>query len=71
MKRARPSWHSVGVSVKPTPVVPVPAASLVLLRDRLGGGVEILLIQRHHRSRFAPGDFVFPGGKVEIDDSPP
>jgi len=71
MKSARPSWHSVGVSVKPPPVVPVPAASLVLLRDRAGGGVETLLIQRHHGSRFAPGDFVFPGGKIEVDDTPP
>jgi 8-oxo-dGTP pyrophosphatase MutT (NUDIX family) len=70
MKSARPSWHSVGVSVKPSPVVPVPAASLVFLRDRPEGGVEILLIQRHHRSRFAPGDFVFPGGKVEVEDRP-
>jgi 8-oxo-dGTP pyrophosphatase MutT (NUDIX family) len=70
MKSARPSWHSVGVSVKPPPVVPVPAASLVLLRDRPEGGVETLLIQRHHRSKFAPGDFVFPGGKVEVEDRP-
>jgi 8-oxo-dGTP pyrophosphatase MutT (NUDIX family) len=43
----------------------------VLLRDRPGGGVETLLIQRHHRSRFAGGDFVFPGGKVEVDDAAP
>jgi 8-oxo-dGTP pyrophosphatase MutT (NUDIX family) len=48
----------------------VPAASLVLLRDRVEGGVETLLIQRHHGSRFAPGDFVFPGGKIEADDTP-
>jgi 8-oxo-dGTP pyrophosphatase MutT (NUDIX family) len=27
--------------------------------------VETLLIQRHHGSRFAPGDFVFPGGKLD------
>jgi len=48
----------------------VPAATLVLLRDRPGGGVETLLIQRHLKSRFAAGDFVFPGGKVEVDDTP-
>ncbi|MGH7313266.1 MAG: NUDIX hydrolase [Candidatus Rokuibacteriota bacterium] len=58
------------MSVKPSPPVPVPAASLVLLRDRAEGGVETLLIQRHHRSRFAPGDFVFPGGKIEVEDMP-
>ena len=48
----------------------MPAATLVLLRDRPGGGVETLLIQRHLKSRFAAGDFVFPGGKVEVDDTP-
>jgi 8-oxo-dGTP pyrophosphatase MutT (NUDIX family) len=64
------------VSVKP-PAVPSPAATLVLLRDRTesaadrtGGAVETLLIQRHAGSRFAGGDFVFPGGKVEADDCP-
>lgn len=61
--------HS-SVSVKPSPAVPSPAATLVLLRDRPGGGVEVLLIQRHRASKFAAGDFVFPGGKVELDDDP-
>jgi 8-oxo-dGTP pyrophosphatase MutT (NUDIX family) len=50
------------------PVVPSPAATLVLLRDRPEGGVEILLIQRHHESKFAGGDFVFPGGKIGAED---
>ncbi len=59
------------MSVKPAPAVPSPAATLVLLRDRPGGGVETLLIQRHHKSRFAAGDFVFPGGRIEPDDNPP
>lgn len=57
------------VPVKP-PASPVPAATLVLLRDRPAGGVELLLIQRHAKSKFAAGDFVFPGGKVEIEDNP-
>jgi 8-oxo-dGTP pyrophosphatase MutT (NUDIX family) len=52
------------------PVVPVPAATLVLLRDRPAGGFEILLMERHHASAFAAGDFVFPGGKLEVDDNP-
>ena len=51
------------------PVTPSPAATLVLLRDR--DALEVLLIQRHRGSRFAAGDFVFPGGKVEADDNPP
>ena len=53
------------------PVTPSPAATLVLLRDRPGGGLEILLIQRHTKSKFAAGDYVFAGGKVESDDVPP
>ena len=57
--------------MKPSrPVAPSPAATLVLLRDRPAGGVEVLLIQRHPRSKFAGGDFVFPGGKIETDDMP-
>jgi 8-oxo-dGTP pyrophosphatase MutT (NUDIX family) len=52
------------------PAIPSPAATLVLLRDRPSGGVETLLIQRHEASRFAAGNFVFPGGKIEIGDMP-
>ena len=52
------------------PVVPVPAATLVLLRDSPASGFEVLLMQRHHASKFAAGDFVFPGGKLEVDDNP-
>jgi hypothetical protein len=40
----------------PEPAIPSPAASLVLLRDRPGGGLETLLIQRHSKSKFAAGD---------------
>jgi len=56
------------VSVKPSPVTPVPAATLVLLRDRSHGAYEVLLIRRHSASKFAAGDFVFPGGKIESSD---
>jgi 8-oxo-dGTP pyrophosphatase MutT (NUDIX family) len=51
-------------------VTPAPAATLVLLRDRAAASLEILLIQRHRASRFAAGDHVFPGGKIEPDDTP-
>jgi 8-oxo-dGTP pyrophosphatase MutT (NUDIX family) len=51
------------------PVVPAPAATVVLLRDRPAGSFDVLLMQRHHRSTFAAGDFVFPGGKLEVDDN--
>jgi 8-oxo-dGTP pyrophosphatase MutT (NUDIX family) len=52
------------------PAIPSPAATLVLLRDRRAGPAEILLLQRHGNSRFAAGDYVFAGGKVEADDIP-
>jgi 8-oxo-dGTP pyrophosphatase MutT (NUDIX family) len=58
------------VPVKPAPATPSPAATLVLLRDRPAGGVECLLMRRHVKSKFAAGDFVFPGGKIEADDNP-
>ena len=58
------------MSVKPEPVIPAPAATIVLLRDRAAGGIEILLIQRHRESKFAAGDHVFPGGKIEVEDHP-
>lgn len=58
------------VPVKPPPAAPAPAATLVLLRDRPAAGVEVLLIQRHEKSRFAGGAYVFPGGKIEADDNP-
>jgi 8-oxo-dGTP pyrophosphatase MutT (NUDIX family) len=52
------------------PAIPSPAATLVLLRDRPAGPAEILMIQRHRKSKFAAGDYVFAGGKVEADDIP-
>jgi 8-oxo-dGTP pyrophosphatase MutT (NUDIX family) len=43
---------------------------VILARDT-PGGVEILLLQRHPASRFSPGAFAFPGGRVEPADSAP
>ncbi len=53
---------------------PLPAATLVLLRDGPGlqerpGGIEVLLLRRNQATRFAPGAFVFPGGRVDAADS--
>src|SRR5216683_3306368 len=52
------------------PVIPSAAATLVLVRDRPPSAVETLLLQRHAKSKFAAGDYVFAGGKVEADDMP-
>jgi len=43
------------------------AATLVLLRDGTDG-LETLLLQRNSRLDFAPGAWVFPGGRVEDAD---
>lgn len=53
------------------PAIPSPAATLALLRDRPPTDVEVLLLQRHAKSKFAAGDYVFAGGKIEADDMPP
>jgi 8-oxo-dGTP pyrophosphatase MutT (NUDIX family) len=44
------------------------AASVILVRDA-AAGIEILLLQRHPESRFSPGAFAFPGGRLEVADS--
>lgn len=59
-----------GVSTHaPGPASPREAATVVLARD--GQGLEILLLERHARSRMAPGAFAFPGGRVEAADAWP
>jgi 8-oxo-dGTP pyrophosphatase MutT (NUDIX family) len=46
-------------------VVPVPAASLILLR---GEPFEVLMMRRHESSTFVPGAWVFPGGALDDID---
>jgi 8-oxo-dGTP pyrophosphatase MutT (NUDIX family) len=60
------------------------AVAVVILRDRPrgsgagaevgpddGAGLEVLLLERHHDSVFAPGALVFPGGKLDASDELP
>lgn len=46
----------------------LPAASILLVRDGRGG-LEVLMMERAKTMRFAPGAFVFPGGKVDKRDT--
>ena len=46
-------------------VAPIPAASIILLRDE---PFEILMIRRHEKSSFAPDVWAFPGGVMEESD---
>jgi 8-oxo-dGTP pyrophosphatase MutT (NUDIX family) len=52
------------------PAVPVPSATLILLRQG-SQGIEVLLLQRTPRSGFIPGAWVFPGGRVDPEDGDP
>jgi len=46
----------------------VPAATVVLIRDR-EGALEVLLLQRNSKLAFAGGAWVFPGGAVDAEDA--
>jgi 8-oxo-dGTP pyrophosphatase MutT (NUDIX family) len=48
----------------------LPSATILLLRDG-SRGLEVFMVQRHHRIDFATGAMVFPGGKVDPADSDP
>ena len=47
---------------------PIPAATLILMRPRIGGAPEILMMERSQRMAFAAGALVFPGGRIDPDD---
>ena len=52
------------------PAIPRPAATVLLLRDGVGGaGVEVLMTRRSASASFAPGAYVFPGGAIDAADS--
>ncbi|MDY6828423.1 MAG: NUDIX hydrolase [Pseudomonadota bacterium] len=52
------------------PVSPVPAATVLVCRDG-EQGLEVFMVVRHHQIDFASGALVFPGGKLEAQDSDP
>jgi 8-oxo-dGTP pyrophosphatase MutT (NUDIX family) len=47
-----------------------PSATILLVRDG-SAGLEVFMVQRHHRIDFATGAMVFPGGKIEPGDEDP
>ena len=49
------------------PVVPIPAATVVVLREA-SAGLEVLLTHRPATMAFAPDMHVFPGGRVDAAD---
>ena len=58
-----PLWYHVRAMV----ATPVPAATVILLRDA-ETSPEVLLQKRHGKSEFLPDLYVFPGGRVEDED---
>ena len=46
----------------------IPAATLILVRDRAGAAPEILMVERAERMAFAAGALVFPGGRIDASD---
>ena len=51
------------------PVIPIPAATILMLRDHQQNGLEVFMVVRHHQIDFASGALVFPGGKVDPGDA--
>src|SRR4051794_24227820 len=47
---------------------PIPAATLVLMRDVADGPPELLVTERTDHMAFAAGALVFPGGRIDADD---
>jgi 8-oxo-dGTP pyrophosphatase MutT (NUDIX family) len=71
MSDSLPRWmRRIPTTTGDTPEA-VPAATVVLLRDVAGGGVETLMVRRSSKLEFAGGMWVFPGGRVDPDDIPP
>lgn len=50
-----------------SPVVPVRASTLILVRGE-GEKFQVYLLKRSSRSGFMPGNYVFPGGIVDPED---
>src|SRR6185436_11223013 len=46
----------------------IPAATLVLMRERAGAPPELLVTERTGQMAFAAGALVFPGGRIDADD---
>ena len=51
------------------PVVPRPAASVLLIRPGAVAGVQVYMIRRSRQMRFLGGYYAFPGGRVDPADA--
>ncbi|MGH2783841.1 MAG: NUDIX hydrolase [Actinomycetota bacterium] len=62
----RPSF-AVPVDIPETPAPARDSATVILVRDG-AGGLEVFMLERHLKSDFAGGAYVFPGGTVDARD---
>lgn len=46
----------------------IPAATLIVMREVLGGAPELLMVTRTRSMAFAGGAMVFPGGRIDAQD---
>ena len=46
----------------------IPAATLVIFRDRVSGPPDLLMVERSKAMAFAGGALVFPGGRIDPGD---
>jgi len=50
-------------------LTPRPAATVIIARDHVDGGVEIFMMRRSEQMVFGGGNYVFPGGALDAADS--
>jgi 8-oxo-dGTP pyrophosphatase MutT (NUDIX family) len=65
--RLPPGYISTLQGTPDSPVSPQPAATLALLKGT-PDNLEVLLMKRGDQTRFLPGAYVFPGGRVDGAD---
>src|SRR4051812_45441422 len=46
----------------------IPAATLIVVRERSSGPPELLMVERSEGMAFAAGALVFPGGRIDAAD---
>src|SRR2546425_2590420 len=63
----RPSF-AIPIEVPDPPAAPRDSATVILLRDG-AEGLEVFMLERHLRSDFAGGAYVFPGGTIDERDT--
>jgi 8-oxo-dGTP pyrophosphatase MutT (NUDIX family) len=52
-------------------VIPRKAATVVLLREKTSKRLEVFLVRRHDDSAFMGGNYVYPGGGIDLADQSP